>query len=129
PMLLHLGGAAGEAAARQHLGGNFKKVLGEEFLAAVDIEDALLEHEIGRGRIDGGLRDALRERVLLELREPWLELAGIAAVGLRPCRARRADERRRQQSSSYRPHRCLRLMPCRKTRRPTSRPGPPDRQL
>src|SRR5215831_13179057 len=49
-VLLHLRGAAGNASCGyQHLVGHFEEVLSEEALPAVDIDDALIEHQIGRG--------------------------------------------------------------------------------
>ena len=59
PVLLDLVGAAGEASARQHLVGHFEEGLREEASAAVDIDDALIEHEIGRRGGDRGRRNAL----------------------------------------------------------------------
>jgi len=46
-ILLDVRDAAGQASVAQHLVGYLNEVLGEETLAAVDIDDALIEHEIG----------------------------------------------------------------------------------
>ena len=58
-VLLDLGGAAGAGVRRQHLVGNFKEGLREEALSAVDIDDALVEHEVGRGGRDARLARCL----------------------------------------------------------------------
>src|SRR5262249_2355791 len=50
-------------------------------LSAIDIDDALIVNEIRRGRVDRGLGDALLRGLFLEVGEPALEAAGIAAVG------------------------------------------------
>jgi hypothetical protein len=42
-------------SAGQHLVGNLQEVLGEEALPAVDIDDALIEHQVGRRGRDRGL--------------------------------------------------------------------------
>ena len=49
-VLLDLAAPPGQAAACQHLVGNFDEVLREETLSAIDIDDALVEHQVGRGR-------------------------------------------------------------------------------
>ena len=97
-VLLDLGGAARQPPARQHLVGNLEEVLRKEFLSAVDADDALIEHQVGRGRRDGGLRDARGRRLALEGGEPRLERCRVAAIRLAECRRRRADEQRRQRS-------------------------------
>ena len=61
-VLLDLGGAARKPSAGQHLVGHFEEGLREEALAAVDVDDALVEDQVGRGGVDGRLRDALGQR-------------------------------------------------------------------
>jgi hypothetical protein len=82
PVLLDLGHAACEPPARQHLAGHLQEGLREEALATVDVDDALVEHQVGRGGLQGARRDALRQRLALEVGEPAAEVGGIAAVGL-----------------------------------------------
>ena len=48
-VLLHLRDSVRNAAAGQHLVGDFQEILGEEALPAIDIDDALIEHQV-RGR-------------------------------------------------------------------------------
>src|SRR5262249_23592747 len=79
-MLLYVRRAAGQTPAREHLVGDFEEVLGEEALPTVDIDDALIEHEVRRGRSEGRLRNALGRRFLFEIGEPRLEGAGVAAI-------------------------------------------------
>ena len=99
-VLLDLRSAAGQAPAGQHLVGDLEEVLREELLAAVDVDDALVEHEIGRSGGDCGRRNSLGERLLLEGGEPRVEAAGVATIGLGQCRGRHADQQRRQQGRS-----------------------------
>ena len=97
-VLLDLGGAARQPPARQHLVGNLEEVLRKEFLSAVDADDALIEHQVGRGRRDGGLRDARGRRLALEGGEPRLERCRVAAIrsGRMPPSARRCQQRRQR---------------------------------
>src|SRR5262249_2189455 len=82
PVLLDLVGAARQPAACQHLVGHFQEGLGEEALAPVDVDDALVEDEVrGRSR-QRALRDALRQGFALEVGEPAVEVGGILAVRL-----------------------------------------------
>src|SRR5262249_45338083 len=84
-VLLHLRLPVRHAPAGQHLVGELQKVLREELLPAIDVHDALVVDQIGRRRRDRGARDALLLRLLLELGEPGVEIAGVAAGGdLRP---------------------------------------------
>ena len=81
-VFLDLGGTLLQPVGRQHLVGEFQEVLREEALSAVDIDDALVENEVGRSRIDGGGQDALRGGLFLEICQPAIETAGIAAIGV-----------------------------------------------
>ena len=83
-VLLDLGGAVREPSAGQHLVGDLQEVLGEEALPAVDIDDALIEHQIGRGGGDRGLAKCPGPRLLLEGGEPRLE--GCRCCGSSPGR-------------------------------------------
>jgi hypothetical protein len=83
--------------ARQHLVGNLQEVLGEEALPAVDIDDALIEHQIGRRGRDRGRGDPLGGCFLLEGGEPRLEGAGVAAVCLAECRRGSNHQQHRQE--------------------------------
>src|SRR5262245_57390485 len=91
----------GEASAATHRVGNFEEVLSEEALPAVDIDDALIEHQIGRSRRDRGLRNAFGCRFLLEVGEPRLEGGGVAAIGLTERRRRGSYQQHRQHSPSF----------------------------
>ena len=52
---------------------NSRNVWREDALAAVDIDDALVVSEVRRGRGDRALRNALRQRLALEIGEPLIE--------------------------------------------------------
>ena len=96
---LDLGHARGQPGAGQHLVGEFEEVLREEALPPVDADDALVEHQIGRCRVEGGGRDALGQGLLLEVGEPAVEVAGIAAIGvLGEGGGRRQGQKSRDQS-------------------------------
>src|ERR1700686_231827 len=90
-VLLDLGRTLLQPVGSQHLVGEFEKVLREEALPAVDADDALVEHQIGRSGVDRGGRDALGGGFLLEIGKPAVEAASVAAIGvLRPSWRRRA---------------------------------------
>ena len=82
------------------LAGEFQKAQRKDALAAVDIDDALVINQVGRRRRDGAARDALRQGLGLEAREP----------GLRNCR--RCGSRRLQRPWK-------RALPLRSPRRPS----------
>ena len=53
--------------------------LAENLLAAIDVDDALVEDQVGRGRRNGRRRNALLGRLGLGLAEPGGKISGVAA--------------------------------------------------
>ena len=98
-----LRGAVGQTAVAQHLVGHLDKILREESLTSIDVDDALIEHKIRRSRRNGGLRNALGESFFFEISEPGFEAAGVAAVRLAQsrCRKRRQQGCGKGESSSH----------------------------
>src|SRR5262249_37871963 len=81
---LDQGGAALNAIGCGHSIGKFRESLSENTLAAIDIHDALIVSEVGRGGGNGLLRNALRNRLAFELGEPFVvSAAGAARRGSR----------------------------------------------
>jgi hypothetical protein len=72
-------GAALNAVGRGHAIGKLQKGLGENTLAAIDIHDALIVSEVGRGGGNSLLRNTLRRRLTFELGEPFVVRAAGAA--------------------------------------------------
>src|SRR5436190_24342946 len=81
-MFLHLRRAIRQAAVAEHLVRHLDKILRKEALATIDIDYALIEHEIRRCRRKRGLGNTLGQRLLLEIGEPRFEAVGIATVRL-----------------------------------------------
>src|SRR5260370_3506591 len=108
-----LGRALLQPVGGQHLVGELKEVLREEALPAVDADDALVEHEIGRSSVDRGRRDALGGGLLLEIGKPAFEAAGIAAIcvlgqsGRRRAGPAACDEARDRRAGKTPPHKNL----------------------
>ena len=98
PVLLDLGHSAREPPARQHLAGHLLEGLREEALPPVDVDDALVEHQVGRGSLQGAWRNALRQCIALEIGEPTAEVGGISAVGLGQGRCARNQRRHDRRS-------------------------------
>jgi hypothetical protein len=87
--------AALNAIGRGHPIGKFEKRLGEDALAAVDIDDPLIVAEIRRRGRDGLLGDALCHRLAFELGEPlpvWAAGAARRGSGATDAQRRQADD-------------------------------------
>ena len=86
---------------RGHAAGKFGEHLTEHALAAITVDDALVVDEIGRGLADRALRNAIRKRLLLQLRQEAIEAGAVMATG----RARNdsaGSSRRRGKSGRHR---------------------------
>ena len=66
---------------RGHAAGEFGEHLPKHALAAVTVDDALVVNEIGRGFRDRALRDAGRDRLLLQIGEETIKTCAIVAGG------------------------------------------------
>ncbi len=82
-VFMDFGCALLQPVGRQHLAREFEEALGEDALAAVDVDDALVVDEVGRRSVDSAPRNALGCGLGLEAAEPAVEAAGSAAVGCR----------------------------------------------
>ena len=71
--------AALHTIAGDHAVGEFQERLVEYALRAVSVDDALLELKIRRGSSEYRRRNSLREGFLFEVRQPFVEAAGVAA--------------------------------------------------
>ena len=80
-ILLDVRLAALHAVGRRHAPRELGKDLSEHALAAVAVDDALVVGEVGRGFRYRALRDALRDRLLLEIGEEALETRAVVAGG------------------------------------------------
>ena len=85
-MLLDQLAALLKAVGRDQLLGEVEEVLREEPLAAVDIDDALLEFQVRRGGGDGRGGNLACGGLALELGQPLVEVRSVAAIaaGRRP---------------------------------------------
>ena len=112
-MLLDHLAAALDAVGRQQLLGEVEEVLREEPLAAVDIDDALVEFQERRGGGDRRGGNLLGGGLAFEFGQPLVEIRGVAAVRLaeghgrqppriRASRGRAADGRPAQQVPAVR---------------------------
>ena len=81
--------AALNTVGRGHAAGEIQKGLGEDPLAAVDIDDLLVVGEVGGGRRYGALGNLLRQRLALEGGEPGVIGAGGVARCSGGCRSGR----------------------------------------
>src|SRR5215204_6613618 len=79
-VLFDLGGAGLETIGGHHLAGEFQKRLGEESLSAVDVDDALIEHQVRRCGRDRSLRYLLGSGLTFELGQPALKTSGVTAI-------------------------------------------------
>ena len=81
-MLLELRRAGLEPVLRDQLACKRREALGEEALLAVTRDDPRIHgHAVESGR-EGCARDAVRSRLLAEVRQPPLEAARVLAVGV-----------------------------------------------
>jgi hypothetical protein len=90
-----------DAVAGGHAVGKFQKCLGEDALAAIDIDDALIVSEKRRGLADRALRYALRHGFALEIGEPFLVGPAGPAWRGRRCRAARHDADQENSKDNY----------------------------
>src|SRR4029079_6210365 len=79
-VLFHLCGAIGQTSACEHLVGHLQEIRRKECRPAVDVDDALVEHQVRRSRSNGGMRNAFRSRLFLEFGKPRLETGAISGA-------------------------------------------------
>src|SRR5262249_27599388 len=92
--------AALNAVGRGHAIRKLKEGLGENALAAVDIHDALIVSEVGRGGANGLLRNTLRHRLAFEFGKPFV--VGAAGAARRGSRAAGKACSRKTDDCAYR---------------------------
>jgi hypothetical protein len=97
-------GAALNAIGRGHPIGKFQKCLGENALAAIDIDDPLIVSEVRGRKGDALLRDALGQRLAFEFGEPFV--VGAATAAQRGSRGLGGAQGRQANHHAYRlaPH-------------------------